>query len=154
MDSTGNSSVNPQFSYVGTDWRSNVQGSIGQSTATYPRRDTGATGDYMTFNISQASAIFVYSDVSDVKGEFSVTFTPPPELGLPVTTIYDSYAHWLSLDRVLFWAASMDRDKSYTVQITNTATSASRSWLDFSHVDVLDATSVGPATSISSTSLS
>jgi hypothetical protein len=107
----------------------------------------------MTFTISQASAIFVYSDVNDEHGQFSVTFTPPPELGQPpVTTVYDGKAHWLSLDRVLFWAASMDRDKSYTVKITNIGT-AGTSGFDFSHVDILDATSIGPAIS-SSTVLS
>jgi hypothetical protein len=105
----------------------------------------------MTFTISQASAIFVYSEVNDDHGEFIVTFTPPPELGQPVTAIYDGNAHWLSLDRVLFWAAGMDRDKSYTVKITNIAT-AGTPYFDFSHVDILDATSVGPV--ISSTSLS
>lgn len=129
-----------------------MPGLIQQSTVAYPRRDTYTAGDYMTFTISQASAIFVYSDVSDVKGQFSVTFTPPPELGQPVTTVYDGNAHWLSLDRVLFWAAGMDRDKSYTVKLTNIAT-VGTPWFDFSHVDVLDTTSVGPAIS-SSTSLS
>ena len=78
----------------------------------------------MTFTISQASAIFVYSDVNDNHGQFSVTFTPPPELGQPVTTVYDGNAHWLSLDRVLFWAAGMDRDKNYTVNITNIGTAS------------------------------
>jgi len=102
----------------------------------------------MTFTISQASAIFVYSDVNGDHGQFSVTFTPPPELGQPVTTIYDGNAHWFSLDRVLFWAAGMDRDKSYTVKITNMAT-AGTPYFDFSHVDILDATSVGPAISSS-----
>ena len=106
----------------------------------------------MSFTVSQASAIFVYSDVNDIHGPFSVTFTPPPELGEPVTTVYDGSAHWLSLDRVLFWAAGMDRDKSYTVKITNIGT-AGTPWFDFSHVDILDATSIGPAT-VSSTSLS
>ena len=112
----------------------------------------------MTFTVSQASAIFVYSDVNDDHGQFSVTFTPPPELGQPVTTIYDGNAQF-SLDRVLFWAAGMDRDKNYTVKITNMAT-AGRPYFDFSHVDILDATPVGPAISSiglaisSSTSLS
>ena len=67
----------------------------------------------MTFTISPASVIFVYSEVNDDHGEFIVivTFTPPPELGQPVTTIDDGNAHWLSLDRVLFWAAGMDSGK-------------------------------------------
>ena len=79
----------------------------------------------MTFTISQASALFVYSDVNGDHGQYNVTFTPPPELGQPVTTVYDGNAHWFSVDRVLFWAASMDRDKSYTVKITNMATAGS-----------------------------
>ena len=155
MDSTGNLSVNPRFSYVGATWRSNLPGLyIANTDITYPRQDTYTAGDYMTFTISQASAIFVYSDVGDIKGQFSVTvtFTPPPEVGQPVTTIYDAKAHWFSLDRVLFWAAGMDRDKSYTVKITNIGTGETP-WFSFSHLDVLDATSVGPAIS-SSTSLS
>ena len=145
-------SVNPQFSYVGATWNSNLPGVIDGSNVAYPRQDTYTAGDYMTFTISQASAIFVYSDVGDIKGQFSVTFTPPPEVGQPVTTIYDANAHWLSFDRVLFWAAGMDRDKSYTVKITNIGT-AETPWFEFSHLDVLDATSVGPAI-FSSTSLS
>jgi hypothetical protein len=106
----------------------------------------------MTFTISQASALFVYSDVNGDHGQYNVTFTPPPELGQPVTTVYDGNAHWFSIDRVLFWAASMDRDKSYTVKITNMATAGSP-YFDFSHVDIVDASPVGPAIS-SSTSLS
>ena len=140
--------VNPQFTYAGT-WL--YAAAIRRSTVIYPRRHTLTAGDSMTFTISQASAIFVHSEVNDDHGEFIVTFTPPPELGQPVTTIYDGNAHWLSLDRVLFWAAGMDRDKSYTVKITNIATSGTP-YFDFSHVDILDATSVGPV--ISSTSLS
>ena len=105
----------------------------------------------MTFTVSQASALFVYSDVNGDHGQFSVTFTPPPELGQPVTTIYDGNAHWFSLDRVLFWAAGMDRDKNYTVKITNMAT-AGAPYFDFSHVDILDATPVGPAVSSSTIS--
>jgi len=147
-DSTSNLSVNPQFSYVGT-WL--YAAAIRRSTVTYPHQHTLTAGDSMTFTISQASAIFVYSEVNDDHGQFIVTFTPPPELGQPVTTIYDGNAHWLSLDRVLFWAAGMDRDKSYKVEITNIAT-AGTPYFDFSHVDILDATSVGPI--ISSTSLS
>jgi len=152
MDSNVNLSVNPMFSYVGATWESSLPGVINDSNVAYPRRDTYTVGDYMTFTISQASAIFVYSDVSDAKGQFNVTFTPPPEVGQPVTTTYNAYAHWLSLDRVLFWAAGMDRDKNYTVKITNIANTGSlppTPWIDFHHLDVLDATSVGPAISSS-----
>jgi hypothetical protein len=106
----------------------------------------------MTFTISQASAIFVYSDVNNVHGQFSVTFTSQG-LGQPVTTVYDGSNHWLSLDRVLFWAAGLDRDQSYTVNITNLGT-GDTSWFDFSHVDILDATSTGPAISSTATDAS
>ena len=150
MDATSSLSLNPQFSYVGTNWNSFVPGLVGgPGDVAYPMWETYAKGDSVTFTISKASAIFVYSTVNSGHGQFSVTFTPPPELGLPVTTVYDGYAHWLRLDQMLFWAASMDRDKDYTVKITNLATGGTP-WFDFSHVDILDAMSIGPA----STSLS
>ena len=150
-DSTGKLTVNPQFSYTGA-WVSNPSGAIRRTNVTYPRRDTRTADASMTFTISQASAIFVYSDVNGDHGKFMVTFTPPPELGQRVITTYDGNAHWFSIDRVLFWAVGMDRDKSYTVEIANMATAASP-YFDFSHVDILDATPIGPAIS-SPTSLS
>jgi len=146
MDATGSLSLNPQFSYAGTNWNSAVPGLIGiDRDVTYPRRETDTEGESMTFTISKASAIFVYGSVSASDGQFSVTFTPPPELGLPVTTVYDAFAHWASLDRVLFWAAGMDRDRDYTVKITHMV---GTSWFSFSHVDILDAISVGPASTL------
>ena len=149
MDATGTLSINPQFSYAGTNWTSRVPGLVGRGDFAYPIRNTQTNGDSMTFTISKASAMFVYSVVTFNEGQFSVIFTPPPELGQPVTTVYDANSHWVAFDRLFFWAASMDRDKDYTVKITNLGTDANP-WFTFSHVDILDAISIGPA----STSLS
>jgi len=147
MDATGTLSINPQFSYGGTNWTSSVPGLIGSSDVAYPVRETRTYGDSMTFTISEASAIFVYSTVTFGHGQFRVIFTPPPELGQPLTTVYDANSHWITLDRLLFWAASMDRDKDYTVKITNLAIAANP-WFTFSHVDILDAISIGSASTL------
>ena len=142
--SDGLSTLNPQFSYTGA-WYTNVPGTIGVTGVVYPRQHTSQTGAYVTFNLDQTSAFFIYGLINFDLGPFSVTLTPPLDLGPPVITSYNSNAHWVSLDRVMYWASGLDRDKEYSVKITNLGQDA-MPWWDFSHIDIIDA---GPTLSLS-----
>ncbi|KDR83229.1 hypothetical protein GALMADRAFT_152167 [Galerina marginata CBS 339.88] len=138
--SDGLTTLNPQFTFTGT-WYSNGGGAIGATgNVVYPRQDTPQTGAYMTFELTNTSAFFVYGLVNFDLGAFSVELTPPYGLGSPVTTFYNSNAHWISLDRVMYWASGMDRDKGYSVKITNLGQGGDLpSQWDFSHIDIIDA---------------
>lgn len=135
--SDGLSTLNPQFNYTGS-WYTNVPGTIGVTGVVYPRQHTSQTGAYVTFNLDQTSAFFIYGLINFDLGPFSVTLTPPLDLGPPVMTFYNSTAHWVSLDRVMYWASGLDRDKEYSVKITNLGQGA-MPWWDFSHIDIIDA---------------
>jgi len=135
--SDGLSTLNPQFNYTGA-WYTNVPGTIGDTGIVYPRQHTSQTGASVTFNIDQTSAFFIYGLINFDLGPFSVTLTPLVDLGSPVTTFYNSTAHWVSLDRVMYWASGLDRDKKYSVKITNLGQGA-MPWWDFSHIDIIDA---------------
>ena len=135
--SDGLSTLNPQFSYTGS-WYTNVPGTIGVTGVVYPRQHTSQTGAYVTFNLDQTSAFFIYGLINFDLGPFSVTLTPPLDLGPPIITSYNSNAHWVSLDRVMYWASGLDRDKEYSVKITNLGQDA-MPWWDFSHIDIIDA---------------
>jgi len=142
--SDGLSTLNPQFSYTGA-WYTNVPGTIGDTGVVYPRQHTSQAGAYLTFNLDQTSAFFIYGLINFDLGPFSVTLTPPTDFGSPVTTFYNSTARWVSLDRVMYFASGLDRDKEYSVKITNLG-QAPMPWWDFSHIDIIDA---GPTLSLS-----
>ena len=134
----GLTTLNPQFTFTGI-WYTNGPGAIGATeTAAYPRQDTNTINAYMTFKLDNTSAFFIYGLVNNNLGPFSATLTPPYELGPSVTTFYNSNAHWIGLDRVMYWASGMDRDKEYSVTITNLG-QGNMPWWDFSHIDIIDA---------------
>jgi hypothetical protein len=134
----GLTTLNPQFTFSGT-WDTNGPGAIGATgSAAYPRQDTAQTNAYMTFKLDNTSAFFIYGLVNYNLGLFSATLTPPYQLGPAVTTFYNSNAHWIGLDRVMYWASGMDRDKEYSVTITNLG-QGNVPWWDFSHIDIIDA---------------
>ena len=135
--SDGLSTLNPQFTYTGS-WYTAVPGILGDTGAVaYPRQHTSQTGAYVTFNLDQTSAFFIYGLINFDLGPFSVTLTPPLDLGSPVMTFYNSNPHWISLDRVMYWASGLDRDKEYSVKITNLG-EGTMPWWDFSHIDIID----------------
>lgn len=134
----GNTTLNPQFTYS-PGWHTNVLGGVGPNgIAAYPREDTNQNGAYMTFKLDNASAFFIYGLVNYNLGLFSATLTPPYELGQSVTTYYNSNAHWTNLDRVMYWASGMDRNKEYSVRIMNLGED-NMPWWVFSHIDIIDA---------------
>lgn len=134
----GYPTLNPQFIYTGS-WATDVPGTIGATgDVIYPRQHTSQTGAYVTFQLSQTSAFFVYGLVNVDLGPFSVTLTPPPELQEPVFTgVYNSNSRYIDLDRVMFWKSGLDRDKTYSVKITNLGEGDAPWWV-FSHIDILD----------------
>jgi hypothetical protein len=134
----GLTTLNPQFTYTGS-WDTNWPGPIGATgTVFYPRQHTAQNNAYMTFKLDNTSAFFIYGLVTYDLGLFSATLTPPNELGPSVTTFYNSNAHWIGLDRVMYWASGMDRDKEYSVRITNLG-QGNMPWWDFSRIDIIDA---------------
>jgi hypothetical protein len=134
----GLTTLNPQFTYFGT-WYSDILGGVGAAVNfAYPRQSTKQISAYMTFKLDNTSAFFIYGLLDHTLGPFSATLTPPYELGPSVTTFYNSSAHWVGLDRVMYWASGMDRDKEYSVTITNLGQGDMPRW-DFSHIDIIDA---------------
>ena len=121
QSSDGVITLNPQFTYNGT-WDSAGTGASGAIGATgsvaYPRRATSQTNAYMTFKLDNTSAFFIYASVINNDQCYADT-SVRVRTGLSATTFYNANAHWISLDRVMYWASGMDRDKEYSVKITN-----------------------------------
>ncbi|KAF8148258.1 hypothetical protein B0H34DRAFT_737576 [Crassisporium funariophilum] len=138
--SDGALSLNPQFLYTGL-WYMTVPGQIGAtSSVTYPRVHTNVAGAYMSFNLTQSSAFFIYGLVNFDLGPFSVTITPPPGEGAPHTSTYNASARWIGLDKVMYWTSGLDRDKEYGVKVVNMGL-GDAPWWDFARVEIIDAPS-------------
>lgn len=121
---------NSQFSYNG-GWSPDIVG------FSYPRVHTAQTNAYVTFDLRQTSAFFVYGLVNLDLSTFSVTMVTPSILDSYYTSFYNSSSRWISLDQVMFWKSGMDRDTNYTIMIKNLG-GGGTPWWDFSRIDLID----------------
>ncbi|KAF8890553.1 hypothetical protein CPB84DRAFT_1398182 [Gymnopilus junonius] len=134
---TADATLNPLFSYTAT-WFTDLPGTIGAVGNTfYPRQHTDQAGASVSFTLNETSAFFIYCLVNVDLGPFTVTVQPPSDLGPAVTTTFNSSSRWISLDQVMFWQSGLDRNRQYSVTITNEG-QGDAPWWDFSHIDVID----------------
>lgn len=105
------------FSLLGV-WDSDI--TYGSATnAIWPRIGTGTKGSGIRFNVTNASGFYSVGSVNFNHGNYTVTISPPANVGSPTTYIYNSVSRWIGLDVVNFLATGLDRSLQYEVLMTD-----------------------------------
>lgn len=92
----------------------------------------------MTFTLNQTSAFFLRGTVNRDHGPKTVTFTPQSNPSQIKTTIINDYSSVLSFASVLYWESGLDRNQTYTVQITQLGGPSQPTGFSFSELDIID----------------
>ncbi|KAH9480846.1 hypothetical protein JR316_0007448 [Psilocybe cubensis] len=109
--------LNNTFTYTG-QWIAGAPGSIGAAgNAVYARESTSQLGAFVTFNVERASAFFIYGIVNTDLSTYKIDLTNSG--GNTVSNIYNASGRWIDLDVVMYWAAGLDRNDTYSVKMTN-----------------------------------
>ena len=98
---------------------------------------TSTAGESVTFTLNQTTAFFLRGTLNYDHGHKSVTFTPHSNAGQATTTTILDYSTTLDFEQILYWQSGLDRDQSYTVQITQLADGTETSF-SFSSLDIID----------------
>ena len=109
----------------------------GSLLATPRQMKTATAGESVTFTFNQTTAFFLRGTLNYDHGHKSVTFTPHSNAGQATTTTILDYSTTLDFDQILYWQSGLDRDQSYTVQITQLADGNSTNF-SFSGLDIID----------------
>ena len=98
---------------------------------------TAVAGEAVTFTLSQTTAFFLRGALNNDHGPKSVKFAPVENSGQATTTTFLDYSTTLDFNQILYWQSGLDRDQSYTVQITQLADGGATSF-SFSSLDIID----------------
>lgn len=106
---------------------------------------TRVVGESVIFTINETTAFFLRGAVNYDHGPKVVTLTPYSDPSQSKTIIINDYSSILSFDTILYWESGLDRDQTYSVQLSSLSAGSpsqlppgSGPAFSFSELDIID----------------